>query len=147
MSEAPESTTPRNQDTATYFCRPSPRWISRKRSAAAVDREENRPQHQKRQKHLEDIPQPPKSAPSNFSLARPIGWSGRGELLQLPWKLPIAGTVLCIDMWAGFSGTILALLALGVRIIAIALEVSEDCIDIARVFPKGGLGMPPVINK
>ena len=66
-----------------------------------------------------------------LELAKAVVWTGAGELIQLPWHTGIHSTVLCVDMWSGFGGTIMALLALGVRVIAVALETDKSCIEVA----------------
>ena len=43
----------------------------------------------------------------------------------------MVGLVLVLDLWAGLSGSILALLALGLRVIAIAAESNEDACAVA----------------
>ena len=65
--------------------------------------------------HIKDIA-------AKLAAAKPARWHGRGELLQLPWDAPIAGPVLLIDLWAGMSGAVLALLSLGVRVYVLAAE-------------------------
>ena len=58
--------------------------------------------------------------------AKPVRWAGRGELLQLPWKPEIRGTVLVIDLWSGVSTLLVSLLALGVNCIALCAENAAD---------------------
>ena len=68
--------------------------------------------------------------------AKPLMWWGQSELPQLPWAKPAHGLILVIDMWAGLSGLLVALLALGVRCVAIAAEQDHDLVATAqRHFP------------
>ena len=59
---------------------------------------------------------------SALQAAKQVTWRGQGELPQLPWPQPHQGLVLVVDLWAGISGLLVALLALGVRCIALAAE-------------------------
>ncbi len=54
--------------------------------------------------------------------AKHVVWRGRGELPQRPWPVRRRGLWLVLDLWAGFSTTVLALLALGVRCIVLCAE-------------------------
>ena len=45
-----------------------------------------------------------------------------GDLPQFVWARPLVGAWLVIDLWAGFSGLCLALLAMGTRFHAVAAE-------------------------
>ncbi|OLP77008.1 hypothetical protein AK812_SmicGene42982 [Symbiodinium microadriaticum] len=45
---------------------------------------------------------------------------GRGELVQYPWSC--TGTWILVDLWSGIGSTILACLALGLRIFAVSVE-------------------------
>ena len=51
-------------------------------------------------------------------------WHGEvwGILPQFTWAKPLVGSWLVIDLWAGFSGLCVALLAMGVRFHAVAAE-------------------------
>jgi len=44
----------------------------------------------------------------------------------------VVGLLLVVDLWAGFAGAILALLALGMRVIALAAESNEDARAVAE---------------
>ena len=44
----------------------------------------------------------------------------------MPWHQPIHGLVLVVDLWSGIGGLLVALLALGVRCIALAAEQQEN---------------------
>jgi hypothetical protein len=73
---------------------------------------------------------------SRIETAKSVVWRGRGELLQLPWPGRPSGLWLVIDLWSGFAGAVLALLALGVRCIVVAAESSLKVAHAARVnFP------------
>ncbi|CAL1129060.1 unnamed protein product [Cladocopium goreaui] len=54
--------------------------------------------------------------------AKPVAWRGLGDLPQFAWAKPLVGSWLVIDLWAGFSGLCVALLAMGVRFHAVAAE-------------------------
>ena len=54
--------------------------------------------------------------------AKPVAWRGLGDLPQFTWAKPLVGSWLVIDLWAGFSGLCVALLAMGVRFHAVAAE-------------------------
>ena len=43
----------------------------------------------------------------------------------MPWPQPHQGLVLVVDLWSGIGGLLVALLALGVRCIALAAEQNE----------------------
>ena len=66
-----------------------------------------------------------------IATAKALAWKGSGELPQLPWKVNIAGTVLVVDLWSGFGGALMAMLSLGIRVIAVALETNKDCTKVA----------------
>ena len=51
-----------------------------------------------------------------------MAWRGLGDLPQFTWAKPLVGSWLVIDLWAGFSGLCVALLAMGVRFHAVAAE-------------------------
>ena len=57
--------------------------------------------------------------------AKPAVYRGGGLLPQVSWKVHRTGMVLLVDLWSGFGGSILALLALGMQVIAIAAENAE----------------------
>ena len=63
--------------------------------------------------------------------AKPVAWKGLGELPQVSWATEQSGLYLVVDLWSGISGTIMALLALGIRVIALAAEWDEDARDVA----------------
>ena len=46
---------------------------------------------------------------------------------QMPWPQARQGLVLVIDLWSGIGGLLIALLALGVRCIAVSAE-SQSCL-------------------
>ena len=58
--------------------------------------------------------------------AKPLSWRGASDLPQLPWRSPCTGLVLVLDLWAGLGGLLVALLALGVRCIAISAECDPE---------------------
>ena len=73
---------------------------------------------------------------SQLYASKHISWRGPGELMQLPWATAVKGLVLVLDLWAGFSGALVALLALGVRVVALAAESNADARAVAsRNFP------------
>ena len=63
--------------------------------------------------------------------AKEASWRGWGELISLPWKAPIAGPVLLIDLWSGFSGASIAMLSLGVKFYVLAAETNPDVVKMA----------------
>ena len=67
-----------------------------------------------------------KATADELLAAKPVRWAGRGELLQLPWRPKMQGTLLVIDLWAGVSTLLLSLLALGVNFVAVSAENSPD---------------------
>ena len=68
--------------------------------------------------------------------AKPIQWRGQGELLALPFRVAKGGLWLVIDLWAGFSGLLFALLSLGIRFIALSAETNPDAVAVAQAnFP------------
>ena len=66
-----------------------------------------------------------------LTAAKEASWRGRGELISLPWKAPIAGPVLLIDLWSGFSGASIAMLSLGVTVYVLAAESNPDVVKMA----------------
>ena len=58
--------------------------------------------------------------------AKQVTWRGQSELPQMPWPQARPGLVLVVDLWSGISGLLVALLALGVRCIAVAAEQQRD---------------------
>ena len=54
--------------------------------------------------------------------AKPLTWRGQGELPQFPWPQPYQGLVPVIDMWSGIGGLLVALLALGIRCVALSAD-------------------------
>ena len=68
--------------------------------------------------------------------AKQITWRGQSELPQMPWPQARPGLVLVVDLWSGISGLLVALLALGVRCIAVAAEQQKDLWPaVQRSFP------------
>ena len=70
--------------------------------------------------------------PQRLAAARPVTWRGSGDLLQLPAVSAPQGTWLVIDLWAGYSGLCIALLALGVAFYGIAAESDPEARACAR---------------
>ena len=62
---------------------------------------------------------------SALQAAKQVTWRGQGELPQMPWSQPHQGLVLVIDLWSGIGGLLVALLALGIRCIALSAEQSD----------------------
>ena len=58
--------------------------------------------------------------------ARPLAWRGAADLPQFPYPLPVQGLVMVLDLWSGIGGLLLALLALGVRCVAVSAELDAD---------------------
>ena len=89
--------------------------------------------------------------------AKPAVYKGGGLLPQVPWKVNRTGMVLLVDLWSGFGGSILALLALGMQVIAVAAEnaeVREVChrntpnvVHVADVGHIRGRDLVPVIKR
>ena len=68
--------------------------------------------------------------------AKPLSWRGFGELPQLSWRPKVFGLVVVLDLWAGFSGALIALLSLGLRVVAVAAETNQQAVAVARAnFP------------
>ena len=72
-----------------------------------------------------------------LAAAKPVVWRGAGELLQVPWQAPGAiGTWLVVDLWSGCGGLLYALLSLGVRCIALAVEHEPNAVACCKAaFP------------
>ena len=66
-----------------------------------------------------------------LAAAKPAHWRGRGELISLPWTPPLPGPILLIDLWSGYSGAAIALLAMGVKIYVLAAESNPDVVKMA----------------
>eukprot|EP00435_Cladocopium_sp_Y103_P041263 s83_g11.t1 len=66
--------------------------------------------------------QPGASAALQLRAAKHVAWRGLGDLVQFAWARPMVGNWLVIDLWAGFGGLCLALLAMGLRFHAVAAE-------------------------
>ena len=47
-----------------------------------------------------------------FNPAKPLSGRVSGELPQLCWKVPTHGLLLVLDLWSGFAGAVIALIAL-----------------------------------
>ena len=54
--------------------------------------------------------------------AKPVVYMAGGMLPQFPWKLQRGGVLLVVDLWSGFGGSVLALLALGAQVIVVSAE-------------------------
>jgi len=80
---------------------------------------------------------PPISLSARLAAAKPVTWRGQGDLGQYTWTgNPMKGTWLVIDLWAGYSGLVIAMLCLGVHCYALAAEcnpVARECA--AQVMP------------
>ena len=72
--------------------------------------------------------------------AKQVTWRGQSELPQMPWPMPRPGLVLVVDMWSGIGGLLVALLALGVRCIAVSAE--QD----ATILPSVQQHFPHVVH-
>lgn len=65
----------------------------------------------------------PVSMSARLAAAKPVTWRGKGDLAQYSWTgNPLKGSWLVIDLWAGYSGLVLAMLCLGVHCYALAAE-------------------------
>ena len=71
---------------------------------------------------------PPSEVHARLSVCKPVAWRGRGELPQYSWSS--MGTWIVVDLWSGIGGTIMACLALGLRIFAVAIE--QDAVAAER---------------
>ena len=69
---------------------------------------------------------------ARLEAAGAVHWRGRGELITLPWKPPMTGPVLLIDLWSGFSGASIAMLSLGVKVYVLAAEINPDVAKMAE---------------
>ena len=69
---------------------------------------------------------------ARLEAVKPVRWRGRGELISLPWKPPINGPVLLIDLWSGFSGASIAMLSLGIKLYVLAAESNPDVVKMAE---------------
>ena len=58
--------------------------------------------------------------------AKAVCWRGRSDLPQFPWGEAPRGLFVVIDLWAGVSGTVIALLSLGLRVVVLAAEEAPD---------------------
>ena len=66
---------------------------------------------------------PPVSLSARLAAAKPVTWRGKGDLAQYSWTgTPLKGSWLVIDLWAGYSGLVIAMLCLGVHCYALAAE-------------------------
>ena len=63
--------------------------------------------------------------------AKHVTWRGPGELFQPPWNVDDFGLLVVVDLWDGISTTLLTLMMLGVRVIAVAAEKDQDVTDVA----------------
>ena len=66
---------------------------------------------------------PQGSLSERLAAAKPVTWRGQGDLGQHTWtRNPMQGTWLVIDLWAGYSGLVIAMLCLGVHCYVLAAE-------------------------
>ena len=78
----------------------------------------------------------PDQVDRRLSSAKQVSWRGAGDLLQLPWSPRFPGLLVVVDLWAGISGVLIALLSLGVRCIAVACEWNAEARCVAHMnFP------------
>ena len=76
------------------------------------------------------------SLASRLAAAKCATYTGLGAAAQLPWRVP-SGSVLVLDMFGGFGGTILALSALGFRFVVVHMESDKRAATAAAgVFPQ-----------
>ena len=62
---------------------------------------------------------------------------GQGIPVQLPWVTPVLGLGSVLDLFGGFSGTAVALAAIGVRFIVVHIEHDKQATRAAkRSFPQ-----------
>ena len=71
------------------------------------------------------------SIDKQLASSKAVSWRGPGELIQPPWSLSISCLALVLDLWSGFSGAVIALLALGVRVVALAADSNADARHVA----------------
>ena len=86
---------------------------------------------------------PPITAPdlaSRLRAARPVVWRGAGDLPQFSWAAPFKGAWLVLDLWSGFGGLCLALLALGIHFWALSAECDEQAAACAKTV------MPSIVH-
>eukprot|EP00435_Cladocopium_sp_Y103_P064411 s568_g26.t1 len=68
------------------------------------------------------------SLAEKLAAAKPVVWRGKGDLPQFPWASPpLRGSWLVLDLWAGYSGLCIALLAMGVHFYALAADTDPVC--------------------
>ena len=98
---------------------------------------ENATQQEQRPLTTSSSPTELSQVPERLEAAKPVSWRGSaGELPQLPFECPRKGYYLVIDLWSGTAGLIVALLAMGFRIVVLAVEMDEVLAKaVGRVFP------------
>ena len=75
-----------------------------------------------------------------LSAAKAIAYCGTGIPVQMPWRSSMAGTLLIIDLFGGMGGTLMAMVALGVRCIAVHVERDKRAIAaVEAAFPRSVL--------
>ena len=79
----------------------------------------------------------PSNIGSRLSASKPLRYRGKGLGIVMPWHLDRGGLLVIIDLWAGFSGTVHAALALGFRCVGLAAECDEHARAVAATcFPE-----------
>ena len=77
------------------------------------------------------------SLASRLAAAKFATYTGLGAAAQLPWRVPTLGSILVLDMFGGFGGTLLALSALGARFVAVHMESDKRAAEAAAgIFPQ-----------
>lgn len=79
-----------------------------------------------------------------LAAARPLVWRGGGDLLQLPWQALRPGLLVVLDLWSGYAGLPMALLALGQRVVALSAEMGEGARSVAEANAPNILHTPRV---
>ena len=70
---------------------------------------------------------------NRLAAAKQLQWRGAGNLPQLPWAPPdAAGLYLFIELWSGIGTAAIAMLAMGLRLIAVGAEHDQDARDACR---------------
>ena len=105
-------------------------------SAAPVDASRSHADEAPPWHPVEDSTADPAGVGALLYAAKPVQWRGDGELLSLPFRVAKGGLWLVVDLWAGFSGLLFALLSLGIRFIALSAEQNPEAVAVCKAkFP------------
>ena len=83
---------------------------------------------------------------TRIAAAKPAVYKAGGTLPQVHWNLPRKGTMLVIDLWSGFAGTALALLAMGAQIVLVTAEADRDLDQLVAHTIPNAVRLPDVKN-